>query len=75
MTKWEYKIIVFEDEYPMKSDDDLVEEDEEGAPILIPSWEEQLNQLGQDGWELVSMIKSKYKGRVAATLKRQVSRD
>ena len=46
MPKWEYKVIEFEDE-------------EEGADRSI-AYEAVLNDLGEEGWELVSVTETEY---------------
>jgi len=46
MAKWEYRVIEFEDE-------------EENSDRTV-SYEEVLNALGNEGWELVSVTETEY---------------
>lgn len=67
MKKWEYKTITLKD----YDADEVFDEDYHSEPL----WEKKLTHLGQDGWELVSVIQSVDADNLVALLKREIGRD
>jgi hypothetical protein len=71
MKKWEYRTIVFSEDYPDHDFSDLYKQ----LGHTPSSWEEELNEQGRQGWELVSVIHPDPDDRkVVAVLKREIGR-